>query len=297
MSNLIQIDQLSKNYRNVLALSDVSFHMKEGEILGLLGANGAGKTTLISILTTLETPNEGKAFIFGQDVSENSHDMKSGVGFVPQEIISHGFFTVEEVLKFSSGYQGIKGNADRISYLLDRLDLAPHKDKKVADLSGGMKRRFMIVKALIHRPRLLLLDEPTAGVDIELRIKLWRFVEELNKEGLSILLTTHYLEEAENLCDRLVILQKGKVVQTGPTKDLIQNQTSRTVTVEFNKPQSHLKHKYLFELNDYGAIFKIPYDMPINVLLNDINLERGVLRDLKIREGRLEDVLMGVLDE
>ncbi len=297
MLSPIKIDQLSKSYGNVQALSDVSFQMQEGEILGLLGANGAGKTTLISILTTLEIPSQGEAFIFDQNVSKNHHYTKSTIGFVPQEIISHGFFTVEEVLQFSSGYQGIKDNTDRINYLLDRLDLAPHRDKKVMDLSGGMKRRFMIVKALIHEPKLLLLDEPTAGVDIELRIKLWRFVEELNKEGLSILLTTHYLEEAENLCDRLVILQKGKVVQIGPTKNLIQNQTSRTVTVEFNKPQNHLENKYLFALSEYKATFKIPYDMPINILLNDIKLERGVLRDLKIREGRLEDVLMGVMDE
>ncbi|MES2962917.1 MAG: ABC transporter ATP-binding protein, partial [Bdellovibrionota bacterium] len=175
----IRITDLVKDYGSLRAVDHVSFEMKPGEIFGLLGPNGAGKTTLISTLVTLEEPTEGKVEIFGLDVTKEPERIKMLTGFVPQELIHHGYFDVEEIMEFHSGYFGRRKNKERIDWLLQKLSLYDHRKKKVKQLSGGMKRRLLIAKALVHEPKLLLLDEPTAGVDIELREQLWRFVDEL----------------------------------------------------------------------------------------------------------------------
>ena len=177
------------------------------------------------MITGLERPTSGQVRVFGHDVGLEPRLAKMMVGRVPQEIVSHGFFNVEEVLGFLAGYYGVRDSKERIRFLLDRLALTQHKHKKVNQLSGGMKRRLMIAKALIHEPRLLLLDEPTAGVDVELRNSLWQFVRELQQKQISILLTTHYLEEAERLCDRVAIIHLGKIRAFGPTKQVIQDVT------------------------------------------------------------------------
>ena len=187
----LSVTALVKKYEKTEALAGVSLTVKPGEVLGLLGPNGAGKTSLISVVVTLEKATAGQVHVFGHDVAKDAQRAKMRTGWVPQEIINHGFFTVEEILNFHSGYYGVKNPRERVEYLLKSLSLSDHRHKKVKQLSGGMKRRLMIAKALVHRPGLLLLDEPTAGVDVELRTRLWEFVAQLRREGISILLTTH----------------------------------------------------------------------------------------------------------
>lgn len=291
-----EVIDLKKSYGKVEALTGVSLAMKEGEVLGLLGPNGAGKTTLISILTTVEKPTSGQAFIFGRNVLENSQELKALIGIVPQELLNHGFFSILEVLEFHSGYYGLNKNRDHILFLLDRLGLLPHKDKKVRELSGGMKRRFLIAKALVHRPKLLLLDEPTAGVDIELRSTLWSFVEELNQSGMSILLTTHYLEEAENLCDRVAIIHNGELKKIGPTRDLIQDLTQRNLDITFSQDPSVENHPYFMGQKDHVFTFKIPSKMQLGQLVSELKIDMSFVTDIKIREGRLEDAFLSLLE-
>ncbi len=282
------------------ALKGVSLQMKQGEVLGLLGPNGAGKTTLISILIGLEAASKGEALIFGEDVSQGLQSTKSHIGIVPQELINHGFFDINEVLQFHSGYFGLPNNQEYIDYLLMKLGLMPHKHKKVRELSGGMKRRFLIAKALVHQPKLLLLDEPTAGVDIELRNSLWEFVKELNQNGMSILLTTHYLEEAENLCDRIGIIHQGELKTVGPTKDLVKSLTQREVLI-ITKDNVQVQSSYLKrqELNSYvnSLVFEIPSHMELGELMSNLKLDLTKVVDVKIREGRLEDAFLSILGQ
>jgi len=292
----LETEQLSKVYDNFHALKQVSLRMESGEIFGLLGPNGAGKTTLIGVLSNLVRPTSGKAKIFGSDVSLELKAQKKLVGLVPQELVNHGFFSVEEVLSYVMGYYGLKPDRNRIYYLLEKLGLIEHKKKKILQLSGGMKRRFLIAKALVHEPKLLLLDEPTAGVDIELRNTLWDFVREINKtEGVSVLLTTHYLEEAENLCKRVAIIDKGELKEIGPTKDLVKKLTQRRVEVTLRKAPEKRERPHFVEFVDNKYIFTIPNNMTVGELLQQCKIPIEDVLDLQIREGRLEDAFLAVL--
>ena len=301
----ICIRNLIKDYGRLRAINDVSLEIKPGEIFGLLGPNGAGKTSVISTLVTLEQPTSGTVEIFGYDVTREPLEAKSLLGFVPQEIVNHGYFSVEEILRFHSGYFGRLRNRERIRYLLERLGLWEHREKKVKQLSGGMKRRLLIAKALVNEPKLLLLDEPTAGVDIELRRSLWTFVEELKREGMTILLTTHYLEEAERLCDRVGILQNGKLKRLGPTLDLIHDLTKREITLEMRPDSARrdLAHATLVRAvrrpEDGGAdyVFQTPAATGVGDLLRELGVGPGEVRDILIREGSLEDALRLVLGQ
>lgn len=282
----LNIQKLQKVYRNskgkeVHAVKGVSFSMEPGEIFGLLGPNGAGKTTIISSVTTLETPTSGDVLVFGESVLKNPHLTKMQIGIVPQEVIPQGFFNLVEILKFHSGYYGIWNNLPRIEFLLKRLDLWEHKDKQVKQLSGGMKRRMMIAKALVHSPKLLLLDEPTAGVDVELRKSLWEFVLELKQQGVSILLTTHYLQEAEELCDRIAIIRQGEIQTVGSTKNLIKDLTQRHVEITLTSKDC-LK-------------FKIPSGSSVGELLEKNKIDTTKIFDIKTREGTLEEAFLSVL--
>jgi len=268
--------------------------MREGEVFGLLGPNGAGKTSIISILTGLEKPTAGRALVFGTHVSSGDRYYKSQLGCVPQEVVSHGFFTVEEILKFYSGYYGIKDNREQIEFLLNGLMLKDHRNKVVRQLSGGMKRRLLIAKALVHRPRLILLDEPTAGVDVELRTILWNFVRELNKQGVSVLLTTHYLQEAEELCDRVAIIHKGELLRIGETRELVRQLTSRNVEMLFDG-NIELSSPFLISHDGNLARFQLPYDRDLGDLLSALRIPLERIKDVKIREGSLEDVFLNVL--
>lgn len=293
----LRVNDLKKDYGKNQAVKGVTFSVKPGEVFGLLGPNGAGKTSIISIIVTLEPATSGCVEIFGVDVAQQSRLAKTKVGWVPQEIINHGYFTVEEILKFISGFHGRRKNKDRIDYLLHRLSLWNHRNKKVKELSGGMKRRLMIGKALVHEPKLLLLDEPTAGVDLDLRLSLWKFVEDLKKEGVSILLTTHYLEEAENICDRVAVLHHGELKKIGPTQELVQSLTSRMIRLHFKREIRPLKHPYLTLQNQMMAEFSLPSTTGIGELLNDLQLDLRMLNDIQIIEGNLEDAFRFILEQ
>lgn len=292
----LEVTGVSKFYENLAAVNNVSFCVQKGEIFGLLGPNGAGKSTLISMITTLKRISIGQITTFGLDVSKNSWQAKLQIGLVPQEVVSHGYFSVWEVLKFYSGYYGISSNEKRITYLLKRLKLWEHKDKKVTQLSGGMKRRLLITKALLHKPKLLLLDEPTAGVDVELRRTLWDLVKELNQEGLTVLLTTHYLEEAEALCDRVAIIHEGEIKRLDQTQKVIKDLTQREIRIKV-KDQNCPKtcSAYWTGQNGDYFVFKIPSNMTVGQFLEEMDLSLSLIEDLQIKEGSLEEAFEKVV--
>lgn len=293
----LEIQNLVKDYGSLRAVDQVSFSIEPGEIFGLLGPNGAGKTSIISILDCLERPTSGTAKIFGQDITSGHAQTKSLLGVVPQEIVSHGFFSVKEVLRFHSGYYGLANNEIHIDFLLDRLGLREHAHKRVRQLSGGMKRRLLIAKALVHKPKLLLLDEPTAGVDVELRNSLWVFVRELNRQGMSILLTTHYLEEAESLCNRVGILDHGKLLRVGDTKSLVNQLTMREITFFFREAISTIQSPHLVSQDAQAVKFRVPNDVVLGQLMSDTHIPVELLKDVKIREGRLEDAFLNLVEK
>ena len=293
MQKTLEIKNLVKSYGSLKAVDNVSFEIHKGEIFGLLGPNGAGKTSLISTVMTLEKINSGQVYVCGYDIQKHPSLTKSLTGFMPQDIIIHGYFTVREVIKFYSGFCGVWPDSERIDYLLKRLNLWEQRNSKVRTLSGGMKRRLLIVKALVHSPKLLLLDEPTAGVDIQLRNSLWEFIKELKRET-SILFTTHYLEEAEKLCDRVAFIHKGKIRQIGETHKLISHLTTREVLIRF-KTDREIKNECYFEKNSEGyEVFLLPYSLTVGQLLKELNLDMSEIQDLKVKEGSLEDVFNSV---
>lgn len=283
----LQIQNVVKEYHTkdgstVKALKGVSFEVKPGEIFGLLGPNGAGKTTLISIITTLEKPTSGDVRVFEDSVIQNPKATKVKIGVVPQEVVSSGFFDLEEILQYHSGYYGIRHNQERIELLLKRLKLWEHRHKMMRQLSGGMKRRMMIAKALVHSPKVLLLDEPTAGVDVELRNQLWEFVRELQSEGVSIVLTTHYLQEAEALCDRVGIINKGELKYVGPTREIIRQLTQKQVSVALDSGE---------KIN-----FILEQDQNLGKALREKKISLDHVQDLHVAEGTLEEAFVKVLN-
>ncbi|MCP5509866.1 MAG: ABC transporter ATP-binding protein [Chlamydiales bacterium] len=295
MEQPLVIDRLCKNYGQLEAAKEISFSLEAGEIFGLLGPNGAGKTTTISCITTLETPTSGSIQVFGHNVIKKPQLTKRCIGYVPQELISHGFFTVEELLVIHSSYFGITNNKPYIHHLLHKLDLFEQRKKHVKQLSGGMKRRLLIAKALVHKPKLLLLDEPTAGVDIELRSQLWEFVREMQNEGTTVLLTTHYLEEAEKLCNRVGILFEGKLRTIGHTSGLIEELTQREIILSLSQNHRQISHPYLKLQKERTLIFLVPKGYELKKLLGELNLTLDHIRDIHIREGNLEDAFQHVL--
>lgn len=293
----LSVQNVLKDYGNVQALKGVSFEVGRGEVFGLLGPNGAGKTSLISIIVTLEKVTSGRVEVFGVDPVVAPRAAKINIGWVPQEIINHGYFNVEEILTFQAGYYGVKDPKPRIKYLLDGLGLWVHRQKKVKQLSGGMKRRLMIAKALIHSPGLLLLDEPTAGVDVDLRTRLWDFVSHLRSEGLSILLTTHYLEEAERLCDRVAIIHKGLLREVGPTRALIERFSPKKIVLKLLRSIENMKHKDLMFGEGMEWTLMINGEKPLAQLLQELNLSAADLREVQVLEGTLEDVFLRVTQD
>ena len=236
----IRIKGLSKTYAGQgsepkLALDDVSFDVPRGQIFGLLGPNGAGKSTLINILAGLVTKTSGKVTIWGFDIDHHPRNAKRSIGIVPQEILFDPFFSPREALEIQAGMYGVPPAERQSDALLAAMHLTDKADAYARTLSGGMKRRLLVAKAMVHSPPILVLDEPTAGVDIELRRELWNYVRELNHKGVTVVLTTHYLEEAEQLCDRIAIIHHGKVVANEPTRELIARAQDKAVVVTFDR--------------------------------------------------------------
>ena len=217
----IEVKSVSKSFGNVRALADIDLEIHAGEFFALLGPNGAGKTTLISIIAGLSLSNSGSVHVMGHNVRTQYQQARRNLGVVPQELVFDPFFTVREVLLIQSGYYGIKENTRWVDEIIERLDLADKANANMRALSGGMKRRVLVAQALVHKPPVIILDEPTAGVDVELRQTLWDFIKQLNQDGHTIVLTTHYLEEAETLCHRVAMLKEGKIVALDSTQNLI----------------------------------------------------------------------------
>lgn len=234
MTPAIRIDSVTKRYGAFQALAGVSLQVEQGEFFGLLGPNGAGKTTLISALAGLARPSSGTLEVMGHDVVTDYRNARMKFGVVPQELVFDPFFSVRELLRIQSGYFGIVRNDDWIDEILGHLDLLPKADSNMRTLSGGMKRRVLVAQALVHRPPVIVLDEPTAGVDVELRQGLWRFIRKLNSDGHTIVLTTHYLEEAETLCGRIAMLKAGKIVALDSTRALLQRFATHSLRVRVN---------------------------------------------------------------
>ena len=292
---VLKIENLVKNYGTFCAVNNISFEVQAGEVFGLLGPNGAGKTSIISTIITLEKPTKGKITINNMDITKKEKYTKAITGVVPQEIITHGYFNVEEILNFHSGYYGLMNNKKKIHDLMKELELWDHRHKKVRQLSGGMKRRLMIAKSLVHSPQLLLLDEPTAGVDVELRYSIWEQVRELKKTGVAILFTTHYLEEAEQLCDRVAIIHKGQLKKQGDTKQLVQKLTSRHLTITL-KNKVECAHPALISYKGNTLEFRVPYSEEMGPFLSKLNFQNNNILDMKIREGTLEEAFKYVVN-
>ena len=240
----IQIKGLKKSYNNTPALKGVDIEISKGEFFGLLGPNGAGKTTTINILTGLVFKDAGTCLVFEKDIVKDYRYTRSKIGIAAQELSVDWFFTIEKLLYFQAGYYGIstKKAKVKVDELLERLGLDKKRDSRLRQLSGGMKRRFQIAKALVHDPDILILDEPTAGVDVELRHDLWKYLKELHKKGKTILLTTHYIEEAELLCDNVAIIDEGTILKEGSPKKLTKELGKSGVTVQTGKAIQNIEN-------------------------------------------------------
>jgi ABC-2 type transport system ATP-binding protein len=276
------------------ALDGVSFDIQQGEFFGLLGPNGAGKTTLISILAGLARPTSGRAMVLRSDVQANYGDARRKLGVVPQELVFDPFFTVREALRIQSGYFGVKNNDAWIDELLESLGLADKASSNMRQLSGGMKRRVLVAQALVHKPPVIVLDEPTAGVDVELRQTLWQFIARLNKQGHTVLLTTHYLEEAEALCSRIAMLKNGRVVALESTSELLKSASSNVLRFKID---SALPPEFDGKARVTGRIVQLPAHDAHEIESYLAIIRRAGLRveDVEIRKADLEDVFLDVM--
>ena len=296
MSTAIKIREINKSYDNLQALENINLNIEKGEFFGLLGPNGAGKSTLIGILGGLVHKDSGKITVLGNDIISDYRETKKSLGIVPQEITFDPYFTVRETLEIHSGYFGIKNNTDKINELLEALSLADKAEIGPRQLSGGMKRRLLIAKALVHDPEIIVLDEPTAGVDVELRNSLWDYVIQLNKEGKTIILTTHYLEEAEALCDRIAIMNKGKIVKVDSKENLINSIDKKIIKIKFADPAHGLDEELVeidFKLNDDRRQIEIETaKQDLDKILRKINALNSDIIDIDIESAKLEDVFI-----
>ncbi|MBU6436551.1 MAG: ABC transporter ATP-binding protein [Betaproteobacteria bacterium] len=291
----VSFQSVSKTYGALHALRDVSFDIEQGEFFALLGPNGAGKTTLISILAGLVRATQGHVVVHGHDVVSDFVAARRALGVVPQELVFDPFFTVRETLRLQSGYFGLARNDAWIDELLANLGLADKADKNMRQLSGGMKRRVLIAQALVHRPPVIVLDEPTAGVDVELRQTLWQFVTRLNREGHTVLLTTHYLEEAETLCSRVAMLKQGRLVSLAKTADLLQRFAAQYL--DFRVASGELPAPLRAQTVQVGQAWRLPVRgaASIESALKQARLAGCQLEDVSIHKADLEDVFLDLV--
>ena len=306
MTNMLSITGLSKRYNDgKVALENVSFDVKEGEILALLGPNGAGKTTLISAVCGLVVPTAGQVTVGGFDTRSNYRLARSLIGLVPQEIALEPFEKVINTVSFSRGLFGKSPNDDQIEIVLRQLSLWDKKDSKILQLSGGMKRRVLIAKALAHEPRVLFLDEPSAGVDVELRRDMWKLVSDLKSQGVTIILTTHYIEEAEAIADRVGVISKGKLILLEEKKALMKRMGRKKVEISLQSPIAVIPAKlqnFDLYLSDDGLTINYLYDAKassneITKLLNEISISNLQISDLKTSQSSLEEIFVSLIEE
>jgi len=305
-NNQIIIDNLSKAYNNGFkALKGVSLNIKKGEILAMLGPNGAGKTTLISIICGIVTPTGGKVSVDGFDIIDDYRETRSRIGLVPQELTLEQFETVFNNVSYSRGLYGKKPDKNHIEKILKQLSLWDKKDLRLRQLSGGMKRRVLIAKALSHEPTILFLDEPTAGVDVELRQDMWKVVEDLRKTGVTIILTTHYIEEAEAIADRVAVINQGEIIVVDNTKELLKKMGHKKLTVELQEEISEIPNsleKYNLALGSNKMSLDYTYNVQaqqtgITNLLQDLKDAGLKLKDLKTEQSTLEKIFVSLVKE
>ena len=304
MPDIVMVEDLRKVYASGFeALKGVSLSIREGELLALLGPNGAGKTTLISAICGLVTPTGGRVTVGGHDIRTDYRRARAMVGLVPQDISLEPFERVMNTVRFSRGLFGKPRDDAHLERVLTQLSLWDKRDARVMELSGGMKRRVLIAKALSHEPRVLFLDEPTAGVDVELRKGMWETVARLKAEGVTIILTTHYLEEAEAMADRIGVIDKGRVLLVEDKATLMHRMGRKQMTIELHEPVAELPvtlaHHGL-EIADGGRALVYTYDTQgertgITRLLNDLQKEGIVLRDVQTRQSSLEEIFVGLV--
>ncbi len=298
----VRFQHVKKQYGELSALKGISFDVEEGAFFGLLGPNGAGKSTLINAMSGLVIPTSGRIEIQGHDVIADYRQTRRLLGLVPQELIADPFFSIRELLDLQSGYFGLKGPKQRawVGELLERLALSDKSDSNTGQLSGGMKRRVLIAMALVHRPRVLVLDEPTAGVDVDLRRTLWDFTKELHQQGHTIILTTHYLEEAEALCDKVAIMQEGEVKALDTTQSLLSKHSYRYLRVTLAQPAQTLTpplEERLVEREPNGLVFKLEKTMSLTQLLAWLSEAQLEIEDISSRDASLEEVFLDLTAE
>jgi ABC-2 type transport system ATP-binding protein len=304
--NQISINNLSKIYKNGFnALKSVNLNIKKGEIFAMLGPNGAGKTTLISIICGIVKPSSGKVTIDNFDIIDDYRETRSRIGLVPQELTLEQFETVFNNVSYSRGLYGKKPDPQHIEKILKQLSLWDKKDQRLRQLSGGMKRRVLIAKALSHEPSILFLDEPTAGVDVELRQDMWKIVEELRSTGVTIILTTHYIEEAEAIADRVGVINQGEIIVVEETKELLKKMGHKKLTVELQDEISKIPDsldKYKLVLGNNKMSIDYTYNVQaeqtgITNLLQDIKDAGLKLKDLKTEQSTLEKIFVSLVKE
>ena len=304
--NQIVIENLSKTYNNGFsALKKVNLNIKKGEIFAMLGPNGAGKTSLISIICGIVTPTSGKVTVDGFDIIENYRDTRSRIGLVPQELTLESFETVFNNVSYTRGLYGKAPNPTHIEKILKDLSLWDKKDQRLRQLSGGMKRRVLIAKALSHEPSILFLDEPTAGVDVELRQDMWKVVEALRKTGVTIILTTHYIEEAEAIADRVGVINQGEIIIVDQTKELLKKMGHKKLTVDLQEQLAEIPsslEKYNLELGSDKMSVNYTYNVQakqtgITNLLQDLKDSGLKLKDLKTEQSTLEKIFVSLVKE
>jgi ABC-2 type transport system ATP-binding protein len=306
MRNILEINELSKTYENGFsALSNTSLNVKEGEILALLGPNGAGKTTLISTTCGISVPTSGQIKVGGFDIQSQYREARNLIGLVPQEITLEPFEKVINTIRFSRGLFGKPKDDAYVEKVLRSLSLWDKKDSRIMQLSGGMKRRVLIAKALAHEPRLLFLDEPTAGVDVELRQSMWAVVEELRKDGVTIILTTHYIEEAEAIADRIAVVAKGSIRLVEEKAALMKRLGQKSLTLELQNQMDQVPEglsEFGVVLSDDGTQLIYAYDTQaertgIARLMTALGEQGIVLKDLQTNQSSLEDIFVNLLKE
>jgi ABC-2 type transport system ATP-binding protein len=303
---IVQIESLVKSYPDgFTALSCVDLSIRQGEILALLGPNGAGKTTLISTVCGIATPTSGTIRVGGHDVVDAFRAARQMIGLVPQELTLEPFEKVADTVRFSRGLFGKPRNEAYVEKILRDLSLWEKRDSKIVELSGGMKRRVLIAKALSHEPAVLFLDEPTAGVDVELRRDMWRVVEALKENGTTIILTTHYIEEAEAIADRIAVINKGEIMLIEDTASLMARMGRKSAVIDLSEPLTAIPAElsaYDLKLAQGGCQLIYTYDTSaertgIRRLLNDMDVAGIVMRDLSTRQSSLEDVFVQLVNE
>ena len=292
----LHIQDAVKTYANgFTALRGVSFDVAEGEFFALLGPNGAGKTTLISAMAGLSRLTSGRIRVMGHDVEADAYAARMSLGVVPQELVFDPFFSVREALQFQSGYFGLKNNDDWIDEIITNLGLADKADTNTRNLSGGMKRRVMVAQALVHRPPVIVLDEPTAGVDVELRQSLWAFIQNLNRQGHTIILTTHYLEEAQSLCDRIAMMKQGVLVALDSTEHLLHAEKGLRVKLLLEGALPDNLRAWQQPSNDDTVLLKLDDYEQLAFVLQTLKYAGVKVKHMQLPETDLEDVFVKIM--